>query len=583
MGRTLADVVASVVLDLSREQGQEAILETLLEGACEALGADARAWWSLQLAEGRVVGTLARGLPESCVRAVASHYEELSDPRSTIVGELLRGSPALVEQTSGDPRIHPAVARAGFHAALFVPVRVAEVPQGALAFYYRESRRFPPEVVGQAQGLADLAALVVHHCSTVQLQGRALTEARLLLQSSEAISSSRSLDEILDELLKLLPRSLGYVGCRIYLLEEGEGLRVRPPFEDGPAASLAGLPSCVRAALGTGEPQTVGDEAFLERLGSAAGAVVDHALAVPLLVRGESIGVIVVGRRPDGEGFGRSDLRLLKGLARHASMALEQARLVAGLESSRSELQALASTLEDRVRERTRALEEAHHELLRSERMATLGRLAATVAHELRNPLAVVRTSACYLRQRCRGQDERVDRHLQLIDHQVQAAGRIITELLDFSREVVPNRAPLDVNRVAREVLAQLSVPDRVQAHLELSEDLPPIRVDPIHLEQCLRNLVHNALQAMPEGGTLTLRTGLQERGAVLEVQDTGLGIPPEDLERIFEPLFTTRAQGCGLGLSLTRKLVLANRGHLELDSEVGRGTSFRIVLPLEP
>lgn len=581
MGRSFAEVVASVAMGLSLEQGPETVLDTLLVGAQEVLEADARAFWELDLGRGGIVCRRSEGLPEAFLQAVGGHYERAQELQGTVVGELLKGQLVLVEDAGTDPRIHPIVAGAGYRAALFAPVRVDEVPHGALAYYYRAPHAFSPTDLEHAMGLASVAALVVRHTTIVQDQARALTEARLLLESSETITSSLSLDEILNEILELCPKSLGYVGCRIYLLEEDGLLRVRPQPDEASCRRLADLPRGLRLALETSEPQVVEDAAYLAKLGAAAGTPVGAALAVPLLVRGAPIGMFVVGRSTAGEeAFTRADLRLLKAMARHASVPLERARLLAGLERSKAELQALANSLEDRVAERTRALEDANHELLRAERMASLGRLAATVAHELRNPLAVVRTSAYYLRSRLRGHDEKVDRHLELIDHQVRLASKIISDILDFTRDVVPERAPMDVNKVVHSVLDRVALPAEVRLHLELSESLPTLQADEVHLEQCVRNLVHNAVEAMPEGGVLTLRTRAQGESVLVEVHDTGRGIAPEERERIFEPLYTTRPSGCGLGLTLTRKLIRGHRGEVELESEVGRGTTFRLVIP---
>lgn len=572
------EIVASVAMGLSLEQGPDEVLDSLLEGARLLLGSDARALWELNVPAGRIVCRWSKGLNPQYLEKVGQFYESMPDVKGTVLGDLLTGQPVAVEDAGTDPRIYPLVVGAGYRAALFSPVMVAGVPHGALAFYYREPRTFSPADLEHSLAFAAVAALAVRHSAIVQDQARALVEARLLLESSETVASSLSLEEILDELLDLCPRGLGFVGCRIYLVEEDGLVRVRPRAAEG--ESPQELPEGFRLALESGEIQQVVDQEYLSQLQAHLGQEVCCALVVPLLVQGRSVGLFLVGREPGRAQFDRADRRLLKGMARHAAVAIERASLVEGLERSRAELQRLAASLEDRVRERTRELDSAHQELIRSERMASLGRLAATVAHELRNPLAVIRTSAYYLRNRLQGQGERVERHLEMVDEQVRLAGKIISDILDFSRDVVPDRAPMDVNRTVRGVLARVAIPSSVQVVLELQEDLPELLADEVHVEQSIRNLVHNALEAMPDGGVLTLRTGREDGWFCIEVRDTGEGILPEDQERIFDPMYTTRPDGNGLGLTLTRKLVRGHGGNLELDSAPGVGTSFRLLLP---
>lgn len=550
-GRSFHEVVVAVARGLSLEEGLDPVLGALLGGAGEVLRFDAEAFWELDFASGRVFCRTARGLPGEYQAAISRHYEGVPSIDETIVADLRLGEPVLVEDTRQDPRVHPLVARAGFLSILFAPVMAADVPRGVLAFYSRTPRRREEVDLEAAMTFAAITGVSLRYGAMYDNQARALAEARLLLQSSEAITSSLSLDEILDEILAMCPRTLGFSGCRIFLERDGGLTQVRP------AGERSEVTEALRRALEAVEPQEIEGP----------------ALAVPLVVKGRPVGLFVVGKE-DG-GFGREDLRILKGMARHAAVAIENARLVEGLE-------ALTSTLEDRVLERTWELERAQEELLRSERMASLGRLAATVAHELRNPLAVIRTSAFYLRNRLKDQGERVSRHLELIESQVHLSGKIVSDLLDFSRDAVPDRASVDLNRLLEGVLERVGLPEGVELALELDRDLPEVSADPLQIEQSVRNLVHNALEAMPSGGRLTLRTSVDTTAAVVEVADTGVGIPEEDRERIFDPLYTTRPEGCGLGLTLTRKLVRGHGGGLEFSSTVGRGTTFRILLPLQ-
>jgi len=233
-----------------------------------------------------------------------------------------------------------------------------------------------------------------------------------------------------------------------------------------------------------------------------------------------------------------------------------------------------ARRTQEALADRTRALEAAQEELVRKERLAMLGQLAGGVSHELRNPLGVIKNSAYYLRMLL-PDDERMQKHLAIVEREVATATRIVTDLLDFARVTPPTRIATDLSALARETLERVSLPQEVTVSLDLADDLPSLMLDPEQVGLVLGNLIRNAAQAMPEGGTLTLGTAAAGGGAAVAVADTGVGIAPEHLEKIFEPLFTTKARGIGLGLAVARGLVEANGGKIAVQSAPGRGSRF--------
>jgi signal transduction histidine kinase len=234
------------------------------------------------------------------------------------------------------------------------------------------------------------------------------------------------------------------------------------------------------------------------------------------------------------------------------------------------------------LEEKSRALGQAQEELVRKERLAVLGQLAGGVGHELRNPLGVIKNSVFYLRM-VLPEDRRVQRHLQILEREVASANRIIGDLLDFARLRVPARAAIPLNGVVWDVLDRMPPADNVKVVLALADDLPPVAVDPEQMKQVLGNLVLNASQAMPEGGTLRIETGREDEGVFVAVSDTGVGIPAENLDRIFQPLFTTKAKGIGLGLAMSSSLVEANGGAIGVESTPGRGSRFTVRVPAAP
>ena len=222
--------------------------------------------------------------------------------------------------------------------------------------------------------------------------------------------------------------------------------------------------------------------------------------------------------------------------------------------------------------------------LARSEQLAVIGKLGAGVAHELRNPLAVIKNAAHFLRLRLQEMDDKqVQKALELIDWEVAAASEIINSILDLARRPHPRLEPTDLNLLVADVLAGFSIEDSISTKLLLDRKLPKVPVDPGQIRQVIRNLVENALQAMPKGGKLTISTRVSTDWVEIVVKDTGVGIPPDQLDKVFQPLFTTKPRGVGLGLAISRSYVEAHGGTITVKSKVGRGSRFTVKLPLNP
>lgn len=237
--------------------------------------------------------------------------------------------------------------------------------------------------------------------------------------------------------------------------------------------------------------------------------------------------------------------------------------------------------LEELVEERARDLKHAHEELLRRERLAALGRLAGTVAHEIRNPLGAIRNAVYYLNiTAARRFEGREARHLEIIQEQIDRANSTITALLEFARGRTPEPTACPVADLIDTALKRVEHPPGIRVVTRIPTDLPPALTDPEQLTRACTNLIANAVDALAGSGTITITAGALDRRVEIRLSDDGPGIDPENLKRVFEPLFTTKAVGVGLGLPLCRALIEANEGTLRIESGEGQGATFVINLP---
>lgn len=252
------------------------------------------------------------------------------------------------------------------------------------------------------------------------------------------------------------------------------------------------------------------------------------------------------------------------------------------LDGARGELLEANRDLEQRVLERTEALEREHEKLLRAERLSTLGLLSSAIAHDLRNPLNTVGLAVHTMKARLQDRpDERLSARLETIERELKRAEEIISTLLAFARTGEPARQVTDVNEMVEEAAGLVHADGDVSVGLDLSPDLPCVPLDRSQMMQVLENLVRNAVQAVPAGGVVTVSSRVEVERLVLRIEDNGPGIPPELRNRVFEPLVTTKSTGTGLGLALCKRIVDAHGGSISVEEAAVSGAVFRIELPL--
>ncbi len=228
-------------------------------------------------------------------------------------------------------------------------------------------------------------------------------------------------------------------------------------------------------------------------------------------------------------------------------------------------------------------LQAAEDAVRRADRLAALGQLTAGLAHELRNPLATIKSSSELLNQTLPAQDEVAKEVAGFISTEVDRTNSLITRFLEFARPLKLKLAEVDVTSVIDTAVRDLQRHRKTEVHRNYSPDVRPIELDAELMERVFYNLLQNAAQASPEDASITVRTRRMEDNSVeIAVIDRGSGIAPANLENIFNPFFTTKADGVGLGLAIVSKIVDEHRGRILVESDPGNGTIFRVILPVE-
>jgi C4-dicarboxylate-specific signal transduction histidine kinase len=265
------------------------------------------------------------------------------------------------------------------------------------------------------------------------------------------------------------------------------------------------------------------------------------------------------------------------------------------LRTALTEINSFTQSLETKVEDRTQQLKSAHQKLLQSDRLASLGELAASVAHEINNPIAGVLNLSMLLQRMLKDdgiQQERIPefrRYLTQVTNETTRVGRIVSDLLAFSRRSKPQRAPADVNKIVRMTISLVQHKMKlsgVELETKLADDLPPVPCDQSQVQQVVLNLILNAAEATHAKSErrVAVSTSADSGFVRLVVADNGEGIAAENLARIFHPFFTTKPEGkgVGLGLAVSYGIIEAHGGDIEVTSRVGEGARFTVSLPLQ-
>jgi GAF domain-containing protein/ActR/RegA family two-component response regulator/anti-sigma regulatory factor (Ser/Thr protein kinase) len=577
------ETLLSVSRTLASTLDVDALTRQLLSHVARGLGADSTGIWLLEDDGEWMVPLAGYHVPPPRLEAV--RRLRLSPARHAFFREAAEQRRSVLS-TDGlhDPRI-PEEMRAAVPARthLFVPIFAREQMIGGFAAVWWETVRELSEAeMRLMEAVASQAGVALQNARLFQENQRRVQELSVLHDLSRSVTGQLDRAGILDTMCQQVARIVDVSNLSVLLLDEEHDrlavvLRVRhgrrgeeeePRFYPRARAGLSGV------VFATGRPiRTTDYVADCARYGVAPlpGATdMPCCLVVPMTAGDRVLGVLSL-RSPD-RAFTDADERLLVNIAQLVALMLRSARL---------------------YEERTRALGElgaAQDQLVRTEKLRALGEMASGVAHDFNNLLASILGRTQLLLERV--QDVRLRQWLKVVERAALDGARTVRRLQDFTgiRRDQPAVA-VDLNQVVQQVLETAESIWRqdgsrrgveIGVQTDLAPGLPPVAGDPAELREALTNLVLNAVDAMPAGGTLTLRTGLAEPDQVLvEVRDTGSGIPEHIREKIFDPFFTTKGpKGTGLGLSMAYGILQRHNGRITVESEEGRGTVFRLVFP---
>jgi two-component system, NtrC family, sensor histidine kinase HydH len=402
-------------------------------------------------------------------------------------------------------------------------------------------------------------------------------EIELLVNLSTLINSSLNIQEVLEKALDCVEQFLGAEVSSIFEVDKSTGeLYFR--LARGPMAnSIKGLRLNIGEGIAgwvaqTEKPlictDTLADPRFSQTFDARSGFQTRSILCVPLKARDRLIGVLELINKKEGGTFDADDLELLTILGNQIGIALDNARLYQRLNEK------LAFTLEE--------LKTAENKLIRAERLSALGKISQGVAHEVRNPIMVIGGFARRL-HKLTAPGDKAREICQLIMAEVDKLSRMVREIEEFAHLPEPRLRPTDMVDLLQSVLeenAPALTKQKIQVDSRLSPELAPISVDAGLMRLALQHLLDNAREAMATGGVLEVALKSATQHLEIKLRDTGVGIAPADQPYIFDPFFSTKPQGTGMGLTAVHRIISDHQGEIFIESSPDAGTEIKLLVP---
>jgi signal transduction histidine kinase len=410
-------------------------------------------------------------------------------------------------------------------------------------------------------------------------------QAAICIENS-GLMETLDIDEILRLVLEGVTKNIGFDRARLYLVNQKRNVlecKMAVGIDEerikGLTLRLDPAESVVARSIFEKQPFVIPDASKDPRVNPTLKEKFNlHSLVViPLLVKEKALGAIAADFVEPSKNITREVLESVTVFAQQAGLAIHNAFMY-------QELKAFSQQMEEKIQKTTADLRKTEAQLIRSDKLAALGQLAAGIAHEIRNPLTSINILIHSLTENFpSGNSSRED--LKVIEEEINRINEIVDQFLRFAKPAPPLLEKAEVLSIFEETL-QLLRP-QIEKHRILVQKefhpLPPILMDREQMKQAILNLLLNAVQAMPKGGHLTLKGHVPEdnRWVQLSIQDSGVGIPGEDIDKLFNPFFSTKEGGIGLGLSITHRIIDQHDGKIEVESAPGKGTLFTVWLPI--
>ena len=507
------------------------------------------------------------------LKATQSISEEYLKERSLAMGEGVVGHVALNNQpmTILDVLKEPLykekelAKKEGLVSMLSVPMCIKDRVIGVINCYTSYPRPFSKSEEEMLTTVANQAAICIENSGLME---------------------TLDIDDILKLVLEGVTKNIGFDRARLYLINEKRNVlecKMAVGVDERKIKEIT-LPldqegSVVARSIFEKKPFIIPDASRDPRVNPVLKKKLNlqSLVVIPLLTKEKALGAIAADHLEPGKNITSETLESVMTFAQQAGLAIHNAVMY-------QELKAFSHQMEEKIQKTTADLRKTEAQLIRSDKLAALGQLAAGIAHEIRNPLTSINILIHSLTENLPTKNSRWE-DLKVIGEEILRINEIVDQFLRFAKPASPLFEKTDLIPIFEETL-QLLRPQlekgKITVNKEL-ETLPLITVDKEQIKQVILNLLMNAIQSMPGGGELSISGRFSKDGYWVEltVQDSGVGIPPEDVDKLFDPFFSTKEGGIGLGLSIAHRIIDQHHGKIEVESNSGRGTLFTISLPV--
>lgn len=507
------------------------------------------------------------------LKATQSISEEYLKERSLGLGEgvvghvALHNKPMAIVDVLKEPlyKEKDLARREGLVSMLSVPMCIKEKVIGVINCYTSSPRSFSKMEEEMLSTVANQAAICIE---------------------SSGLMDTLDIEEILRLVLEGVIKNIGFDRARLYLVNERRDVLECKMAVGVDVEKIKGIElpldpeaSIVSRSVMEKKPYIIPDARMDPRVNPVLKEKFNlHSLVViPLFTKEKALGAIAADHTEPGRRLTQETLDSVMRFAQQAGLAIQNASMY-------QELKHFSRQMEERIQKTTADLRKTEAQLIRSEKLAALGQLAAGIAHEIRNPLTSINILIHSLRERLPSENS-LQEDIKVIEEEIHRMNEIVDQFLRFAKPSSPFLEKTDVLSIFEETL-QLLRPQIEKQRIVVEKEfqaLPMIQMDPEQMKQAMLNLLLNAIQAMPEGGQLTLKGQNSKDGQWihLSIEDSGMGISPEDIDKLFDPFFSTKEGGVGLGLSITHRIIDQHHGKIEVENAPEKGTIFTVWLPI--